>query len=263
MNAILNDIKKIYSDDDQWYRKIWTLAAQEMSWVEQTQEQVDFIWDVLEIDTGAHILDLACGFGRHALELARRGCRVVGVDITSAYIEEAKNQASNQGLNASFICADLRDLQFSSEFDVVLNLADGAIGYLENDTENLKIFDRIAAALKPGGKHLMDVCNGAYAAKHFPKRNWVFGKQSLSLADFEWDQERSRMFSGGLEFRFGEKLEKPDKIYSNPTRLYNLEELTIIFQDRAMEICQAYGGFNPAIPATDDIFQIQVISQKQ
>jgi hypothetical protein len=38
-----NDIKKIY----QWYKKIWTLDIQEMSWVEQTKEQVDFVWDVL------------------------------------------------------------------------------------------------------------------------------------------------------------------------------------------------------------------------
>ena len=181
----LTDIKKIYADDDQWYRKIWTLAIQEMSWVEQTKEQVEFIWDVLALNGDEVILDLACGFGRHALEFARRGCRVVGVDITKAYIDEARNKAIEQGLDASFICADLRELQFSEEFDVVLNLADGAIGYLENDAENLKIFDRIAAALKPGGKHIMDVCNGAYAAKHFPKRNWFFGGQTLSLADFE------------------------------------------------------------------------------
>ena len=258
----MNGIKKIKSDDDQWYRKIWTLAIQEMSWVEQTKNQVDFIWDVLEIDTGAHVLDLACGFGRHAMEFARRGCRVVGVDITAAYIDEAKNHAREQGLDASFICADLRDLQYTGEFDVVLNLADGAIGYLENDAENLKIFDRIAAALKPGGKHLMDVCNGAYAAKHFPKRNWVFGQQTLSLADFEWDREKSLMFYGGLDFRYGEILEKPDAIFSNPTRLYNLQELTIIFRDREMEIRGAFGDFNTASLASDDVFQIQVFSQK-
>jgi SAM-dependent methyltransferase len=258
----LNDIKKIYSDDDQWYRKIWTLAIQEMSWVEQTKEQVEFIWEVLALNGQEVILDLACGFGRHALEFARRGCRVIGVDITKAYIDEAKNQANKQGLDASFICTDLRNLHFSEEFDVVLSLADGAIGYLENDAENLKIFDRIAAALKPGGKHLMDVCNGAYAAKHFPKRNWVFGQQSLSLADFEWDPQSSCMFYGGLEFRYGEKLERPEKIYSNPTRLYNPQELAGIFQDRDMEIQMAYGDFNADTPATDDIFQIQVFSQK-
>jgi 2-polyprenyl-3-methyl-5-hydroxy-6-metoxy-1,4-benzoquinol methylase len=258
-----NDLKKVYSEDKQWYRKIWSLAIQEMSWVEQTKEQVDFIWKVLELDGRERVLDLACGFGRHALELARRGCQVVGVDITVEYVGEASKQANEKGLPAEFVCADLRELEFKEEFDIVLNLADGAIGYLEDDEENLKIFDRIVLALKPGGKHLMDVCNGGYAAKHFPKRNWVFGKQALSLADFEWDGERSLMYYGGLEFKYGEKLEKPEEIHSNPTRLYNLSELGRIFQVRGMEIQQAYGDFDVTIPATDDKFQIQVYSIKK
>ena len=259
---VTGDIEKIYSNDKQWYKKIWTLDIQEMSWVEQTKTQVDFLWDVLQLDGHETILDLACGFGRHALELASRGCKVVGVDITKDYVEEARKQAAGKGLAAEFICADLRDLRYTGEFDVVLNLADGAIGYLEDDRENLKIFDLISSALKPGGKHIMDVCNGGYAAKHFPSRNWVLGSQSLSLADFEWDPQRSLMFYGGLEFKYGETFTKPEKIYSNPTRLYNLDELSEIFQQRGMIVRGAYADFDQTLPASDDTFQIQVLSQK-
>ena len=256
------DIKKVISQDAQWYQKIWTLDIQEMSWVEQTKSQVDFLWNILQLKAGERVLDLACGFGRHSLELANRGCTIVGVDITAAYVEEAKKQATERGLAAEFICADLRDLRFRDEFDVVLNLADGAIGYLENEEENLKIFDLISSALKPGGKHVMDVCNGGYAASHFPCRNWVFGKQSLSLADFEWDAQRSRMYYGGLEFKYGQILSRPEEIYSNPTRLYNLQELSEIFKKRGMQILNAFGDFDVSVPATDNVFQIQVLSQK-
>jgi 2-polyprenyl-3-methyl-5-hydroxy-6-metoxy-1,4-benzoquinol methylase len=147
-----NDIKKINSVDMQWYKKIWTPDIQNMSWVEQTQQQVDFIYEILQLQAGERILDLACGFGRHALELARRGCVVVGVDITADYVDEARKQASKHGLNAEFICADLRQVSFRDEFDVALNLADGAIGYLENDAENLKVFDIVSSALKRNGK---------------------------------------------------------------------------------------------------------------
>ncbi len=259
----MTDLPTIRGTDPQWYKKIWTLDIQDMAWVEETKTQVDFICQVLQLQGDEQVLDLACGFGRHALELARRGCRVVGVDITSEYIDEARAQADESGLEAEFICADLRELRFREAFDVVLNLADGAIGYLENDEENLKIFDAIAAALVPGGKHLMDVCNGAYAAKHFPKRHWMAGARSLSLADFEWDAERSLMYYGGLEFRYGEVLTKPEEIHSNPTRLYNLAELDEIFQRRGMVVRQAYAGFDVSVPATDDTFQIQVVSQKR
>jgi SAM-dependent methyltransferase len=257
------DIKKVVSNDKQWYQKIWTLDIQEMAWVEQTKSQVDFLWNVLELTGKERILDLACGFGRHSLELASRGCKVVGVDITPAYIEEANKQAKEKGLVTEFFCADLRDLRYSGEFDVVLNLADGAIGYLEDDQENLKIFYLISLALKPGGKHVMDVCNGGYAARHFPNRSWLFGKNALSLADFEWDAQHSLMFYGGLEFKYGEVFTRPEEIYSNPTRLYNLRELSEIFQQRGMQLQKAFGNFDHTVLATDDIFQIQVLSQKK
>jgi SAM-dependent methyltransferase len=259
---ITGDIKKIYAEDTQWYKKIWTMDIQEMSWVEQTKSQVDFLWDILQLEGRERVLDLACGFGRHSMEIASRGCKVVGVDITIEYVEEARKQAREKGLYAEFICADLRDLRYRSDFDVVLNLADGAIGYLEDDNENLKIFDLVSSALKPGGKHVMDVCNGGYAARHFPGRNWVFGNQSLSLADFEWDEQRSRMYYGGLEFKYGEIFTRPQEIHSNPTRLYNLQELSEIFQKRGMQIQKAFGDYDKTVLASDNTFQIQVFSQK-
>ena len=72
-----------------WYKKIWTLDIQDQSWVEDTKRQVDFLIEKLELKGTERILDLACGFGRHSLELARRGYDVTGVDITPEYIEYA------------------------------------------------------------------------------------------------------------------------------------------------------------------------------
>ena len=67
----------------------------------------------------------------------------------------ANEQAKKENLNAKFICQDIRTITFDEEFDVVLNMADGAIGYLEDDGENHKIFSVIAKALKNGGKHFI------------------------------------------------------------------------------------------------------------
>ena len=75
--------------DPQWYKKIWTLDIQDMSWVEETSNEVNFIETVLSLQGTERILDLACGFGRHSLEFARRGYSIVGVDITPAYISLA------------------------------------------------------------------------------------------------------------------------------------------------------------------------------
>ena len=72
-----------------WYKKGWTMDIQNMSWVEETKNEVDFLIDQLKLQGNEKILDLACGYGRHSLELARRGYDVTGIDITSEYIEYA------------------------------------------------------------------------------------------------------------------------------------------------------------------------------
>lgn len=61
---------------------------------------------------------------------------------------------------------DIRTITFDKGYDVVLNMADGAIGYLEDDEENHKIFSVIAKALKNGGKHFMDIINGSVFENH-------------------------------------------------------------------------------------------------
>ena len=70
-----------------WYQKNWTLDIHNMSWVEDTNRQVDFLINQLQLKGTEKILDLACGFGRHSLEFARRGYEVTGIDITPAYID--------------------------------------------------------------------------------------------------------------------------------------------------------------------------------
>ena len=250
--------------DPQWYKRGWTLDIQDMSWVERTGREVDFLEEVLRLQRRERILDLACGFGRHALELARRGHSVVGVDITPAYIEKARTRSQLEQLDdAEFICADLREVSFYDEFDVVLNLADGAIGYLEDEEENLKIFDLIASALKFGGQHLMGVCNGNYARKHFPSRHWEIGSRSVSLADFQWDGELSRMVYRGHVLKFGEVLIAPqEEGLASYTRLYTLDELCQILGVRGMAVRQAYGDYDTATPASDDLLTLLVHSEK-
>jgi SAM-dependent methyltransferase len=256
------DITRIIQDDKTWYRHVWTLAVQDQSWVEDTARQVEFLCAVLGITGKERILDLACGYGRHALELGKRGCEVIGVDITEAYIREAERQAKAAGVRNEYVLKDVRELEYADEFDIVLNMADGAIGYLEDDEENEKVFRIAAKALKRGGKHLIDINNAGYAKKHFPCRNWQFGSRSLALADFTWDGERNLMYFGGIDFEYGKPAEKVTELYCDPVRLYSLEELRGIYSKYGMRMTGSYGNFDASVPADDDIFQMQVVAVK-
>lgn len=244
-----------------WYKKIWTLDIQNQSWVEDTKREVDFLIEKLELEGNEKILDLACGFGRHSLEFARRGYDVTGVDITSEYIEYAAKQAQTENLNARFICSDIRDVSFQNEFDVVLNMADGAVGYLENEEENRKIFYVISRALKPRGKHFMDIMNGNYAETHFPCKLWDAGEKCLTLSNFEWDKETKTLIYGQLDYPYGEPLSKPEMREGNPIRLYSLDEIRGIFTELGMSILDSYADFS-GTPSSDNQIQLMVCSGK-
>lgn len=226
-----------------WYKHGWSLDVKNSSWIEDTENQVDFIIKTLELTGSERILDLACGYGRHSLLLAQKGFDVTGVDITKDYIDDAIKNATEQKLNARFIQDDIRNVNFENEFDVVLSLADGAIGYLETDEENLKIFDVISRALKHGGKHFMDVCNAEHAEHFFPKTNWECGVKSLALATFEWDKETRRMLYGGWDIPYGIPAQKPEITAGDPTRLYSIEELSEIFTKRNLKIVKSFSDY--------------------
>ncbi len=244
-----------------WYRKVWTLDIQNQSWVEDTQRQVDFLLEKLQLQRGARILDLACGFGRHSLALARRGFSVTGVDITPDYVRYAREQAESEGLDARFLCADIREVQFEGEFDAVLNMADGAIGYLENDAENRKIFEAVAKALKPGGRHFMDVMNGDYADCHFPCQLWEAGEKCLTLSRFEWNREARILLYGQLDYAYGSPLPKPEMTDGNPIRLYTLAEIREIFAVLGLQPAAAYADFSGK-PASKNDIQLMILSEK-
>lgn len=244
-----------------WYKKIWTLDIRNQSWVEDTCRQVDFLIKNMGLKGNEKILDLACGFGRHALEFARRGYTVTGVDITPQYIDYAAKQAKKEQLNAEFICADIRDIRFSNEYDVVLNMADGAIGYLENDEENRKIFEVISKALKNQGKHFMDIMNGAYARNHFPCKLWDAGEKCLTLSNFEWDEKTKTLIYGQLDYAYGEPLQKPEMTQGNPIRLYAMDEVMNIFSSIGMKVCESYADFSGK-PSSENDIQLMVYSRK-
>jgi SAM-dependent methyltransferase len=250
---------KVKNND--WYKNNWTLDIKNQSWVEETDSQVDFIIKTLSLSGKERILDLACGFGRHSLAFARKGFSVVGVDITKGYIDDAVKSAKASSLNIDFIHSDIRNLRFRNEFDVVLNLADGAIGYLENDEENLKIFDVIANALRPGGKHFMDICNAEHAEHFFPKHNWEIGSNALSLSEFDWDRENRRMLFGGHEIMYGEIARKPEPFEADSIRLYSKVELEAILQQRQLTILNTFSNYSGKEASFKEL-QLMVYSMK-
>lgn len=139
---------------------------------EGTQGQVDFVVERLELEPGARVLDVACGHGRHSLELARRGFRVTGVDLSPRSLEFAREAAQRESLDVEFVQRDARELDFDAEFDAAINLFTSVIGYFVDDADNQAVVDRVARALVPGGSFLVDTINGFALGRGYRETMW-------------------------------------------------------------------------------------------
>jgi SAM-dependent methyltransferase len=109
------------------------------------------------------VLDVGCGPGRHAHELARRGVSVHGVDISARFVELA---VAGAPAGATFARMDARQLSFDGEFDAVISICEGAFGLLTGDGENELALAGMLRALRPGGRLALTAFNAYYAVRY-------------------------------------------------------------------------------------------------
>jgi 2-polyprenyl-3-methyl-5-hydroxy-6-metoxy-1,4-benzoquinol methylase len=254
MNVLAKEIPQ------DWYRTAFADTA-DMAWTDRTEKEVERAMRMLRPEGGERVLDLACGSGRHSLELVRQGFEVVGADISPELLEIARRDAERDGLEAAFVEADLRDLEFDAEFDIVLSLNDGAIGYLETEAENLRTFEVISRSLKPGGKHLMQLPNILYAREHLPQKSWISGSSMIELVEHRWNKSDKYMEGAMIPIRFGEMLDELKPIEFRQ-RLYTVEELTEIMSSVGMELVRVFHGNGKVREPTDKQFEIFVESHR-
>jgi SAM-dependent methyltransferase len=245
-----------------WYRSAFPPEETlKRPWADRTGAEVDRALAMLGAQGDERVLDMACGTGRHSLELARRGHSVVGVDISPDLLAIAEADAGEQSLEVSFLAADLRELDFDEEFDLVLNLNDGAIGYFETEEENQRTFEVIAAALRPGGGNLLQLPNVLYAEAHLPQKTWIAGEGMVELIDHYWEP-RSRYLEGStMPILVGETFEGVSPIPFRQ-RLYSVEELAEIYASVGMELAGAFRGTGKPRPPKDSQFEVFVAGRK-
>ncbi|HMJ73510.1 MAG TPA: class I SAM-dependent methyltransferase [Solirubrobacterales bacterium] len=244
-----------------WYRSGFPPITAAMPWADRTEAEVDRAIMMLRPEGGERVLDLACGIGRHSLELRRRGFEVVGVDISADLLEMAEQEAEAQALEVTFMQADLRELEMRDEFDLVLSLNDGAVGYFETDEENFRTFEVISHALREGGGHLMQLPNVLHAEKNLPLKSWIVGESTLELSDHHWNAENRYIEGSTVPIRIGEVFERYEEIPFRQ-RLYTVEELTEIYESVGMRLANTFAGSGKARKPKSSQFEIFVEGRK-
>ena len=230
-----------------------------MSLEERTQQEIDGVVKLLDLQPGDKVLDCPCGYGRHSTELAVRGFQVVGCDINNEMLAPALNARRDLN-NLKFVRENMVRLKFVEEFDAVVNLF-FSFGFFDSDEENTQVLRNFYRALKVGGKFVMHtdinvprIVNGTYKLRE--TRQLKSGRQ-LEISE-TCDIENKR-----LEGRWC--LLGPDgsrqELTPYTAAIYTLEDFAAMCESVGFRNVRGYGDWM-GTPLTPDSEDMIIVAEK-
>ena len=159
---------------------------------ERTRRDADFLERALEPPEAGRLLDIGCGTGRLANLLASRGYRVTAIDVSSAFLQIAEGDAACLNAKVDYHHLDMRTIEWEEEFDAAFCYFT-TFGYF-SDAENADVLRRVARALKPGSRFLVETINRD-AILRGPRGHRVVEREG----NFQIDQSHYDAVSGRLQ----------------------------------------------------------------
>lgn len=203
----------------------------------EAQQLVNLLEQTLSLHACSKILDLGCGRGRHAINLAQKGYRVTGIDLSEQAIRTAKEKAKQQGLdNIDFKVQDMRN-PLPHKFDAIVNLFT-TFGYFLEDEENARVFDSVVSMLNPEGIFVLDYLNAQKVRTSFQSGD------SGTFQDIDYDIDRY-MKNDAIykDIKFRKEATGAQKTYSERVKLYGLAWFEHEMGKRDLYIDHVYGDY--------------------
>lgn len=145
-----------------------------------TLREVDFLLEELQLPSGAKILDVGCGTGRHAIELAKRGYAVTGLDLSSEMLALAAEADKAGNVHVEWVRSNATQFSFPGKFDAAVCLCEGAFGLLGQSDDPidqpLAILGNVSRSLKPQAKAVFTVLNGAAMLRRYQNEDVADGR---------------------------------------------------------------------------------------
>jgi len=213
---------------DDWFLHVheFLYTADEAS----APQEAECVRRALGLQEGARVLDAPCAMGRIGFHLAKAGCRVTGVDINEGFLARARERFQEGNVAGSFCAMDLRRLSFPPVFDAAFNWWT-SFGYFP-DAENLQALCGMAAAVRPGGRVLIEQPNRQVVIRRL-RPETAAGLWELHS---RWDAARQRLESTWILFPNGSR-----RIYPMSMRWYTLSQFRALFRRAGLTFEAAYG----------------------
>lgn len=173
-----------------WYEDLFTNYANtydKETFTTGTLGEVDFIEQELESDKSKTILDIGCGTGRHAIELAKRGYIVTGIDLSLDQLNKAREKADAARVNVTWIQGDARLFDLGKKYDLVQIICEGGFSLMETDEMNFAILESAAKHQKSGGKLILNALNALFPLYHSVKDFINENAEEGSTAEHSFD----------------------------------------------------------------------------
>ena len=173
---------------------------------ENSSQQVSRALELMKLESGAAMLDLACGPGRHALELARRGFQVTGVDRNIEYLREARRGAEEEGLEVELVQEDMRQFSRPEVYDGAWSMFT-SFGYFDRPDDNQQVLNNVYKSLKKGGVFLLELAGREVIARIFEARSWREVAGVFLLEERHVEQNWTKMRNRQILLKDSEKIE--------------------------------------------------------
>lgn len=247
---------------ERFFREAWPQISHAFESPMDAASDVQWIAGLAGLEPGARVLDAPCGFGRHSIELSRLGYQVTGVDFSETELERARAAAREAGVSPTFVCQDIRDMEFAGEFDLAVNLF-SSIGYFSDDEDRL-VLDRFWRAVKPGGVFVLDTRNRDQLVRSLPpeERKRVNGwtlriENEFDPATSRWRARWFRLKRASAKAREGAQ----ELIGESEIRLYSAHELSAMLRPERWARVELYGGLD-GTPFSLDAPRLVLVASK-
>ena len=226
----------------EWWRDVCDrptfFELYERSDTELAVTQVNHVIRLLDLRAPAHILDVPCGYGRHSIELARRGYQVTGVDISQVQIARARQKAVGGGGLARFVIGDARMLPVIGPFDAAINMF-LSFGYFATDDENEAMLRGITRVLRRGGRLLIDFWNREHEIRLFqPTIIEERDDDIREVEEWSFDPLAGRLnWTNTVIFPDGRR-----ESWDHSIRAFTVAEVRKMLEAAGMTVVAIYGG---------------------
>ncbi len=221
-----------------WFADERYLALYHHRNTEEASKALDLIEAATGISKDAAILDLACGAGRHSINLAKRGYKnITGVDLSPTLICEAKKNAETEGVKVDFKEQDMR--QISGSYDLIINLFT-SFGYFPTDEENEEVIIEVGKCLNPDGFFVLDFFNS------FLVNNNLSARDETTLSSGERVEQSREIRNGRVVKKIIIYSEHGSKEFHESVRLFELLDFEKMFANAGLTIREKFGNYDGA-----------------